>query len=214
MARGRWSGFLRMTAAALALGCLAASPAPAASKRQPPPSKGHGKKGPPKGCPAPKEEPAAATPLPVAGSKVAVLDFTGDDAESVRRQVMHVLRAKGMKLMTGLRPVDSPEQFRELSVAMNLVAYIDGEVAVDGRTASATVFVRNGLTGLRSASVTFAGERRQLGTAIAKELWERIGVPMGEACADAAKPHKLAREPMRINAGTPLTNAETDAAAE
>ena len=214
MARGRRSRLLRTTAAALALGWLAAPPADATSKRQPPPSRGHGKKAPPKGCPAPKEEPAAAVPLPVAGSKVAVLEFTGDDAESIRRQVMHVLRAKGMKLMTGLRPVDSAEQFRELSVAMNLVAYIDGEVAVDGHAASATVFVRNGLTGLRSASVTFTGERRQLGMTIAKELWERIGVPMGEACADAAKPHKLSREPMRINAGTPLTNAEADAAAE
>jgi hypothetical protein len=201
-----------MTAAAL--GWLVVSPAAATNKRQPPPPKAHAKKAPPKGCPAPKEVPAAAAPLPVAGSKVAVLDFTGDDAESVRRQVMHVLRAKGMKVTTGLRPVDSAEQFRELSVAMNLVAYIDGEVAVDGRTASATVFVRNGLTGLRSASVTFAGERRLLGTTIAKELWDRIGIPMGEACADAAKPHKLAREPMRINAGTPLTNAEADAAAE
>jgi hypothetical protein len=186
-------------------------PAGAASKRPPPPSpaKAHGKKPPPKGCPVVKEEPPPPPPLPVAGNKVAVLEFTGDEGESVRRQVMHVLRAKGMKVMTGLRPVDSAEQFRELSVAMSLVAYVDGEVAIDGRSASATIFVRNGLTGLRSLSTTFAGDRRQLGTAIAKELWDRIGVAMGEACADASKPHKLAREPMRINAGTPLTDADT-----
>jgi hypothetical protein len=205
MARGRWARLVLLTAAGLSFGW----PAVAASKRPPPPAKAHGKKGPPKGCPAAKEDPPPVVPLPVAGSKVAVLSFTGDDAESVRRQVMHVLRAKGMKLMTGLQPVDSAEQFRELSVAMSLVAYIDGEVAVDGRSASATIFVRNGLTGLRSASATFAGDRRQLGATIGKELWDRIGVAMGEACADASKPHKLAREPMRINAGTPLTADDT-----
>jgi hypothetical protein len=205
MVLGRWSRLLLLTAAGLMFGW----PAVAASKRQPPPPKAHAKKAPPKGCPVVKEEPPPVVPLPVAGSKVAVLSFTGDDAESVRRQVMHVLKAKGMKLMTGLQPVDSAEQFRELSVAMSLVAYIDGEVAVDGRAASATIFVRNGLTGLRSVSTTFAGDRRQLGTMIGKELWDRIGVAMGEACADASKPHKLAREPMRINAGTPLTSDET-----
>ncbi|HXJ23327.1 MAG TPA: hypothetical protein VMT03_24140 [Polyangia bacterium] len=206
MVCGRWSGRLLLAAAALAFG----SPAGATSKRQPPPPvKSHAKKPLPKGCPVVKEEPPPPAPPPVAGNKVAVLDFTGDDAESVRRQVMHVLRARGMKVMTGLRPVDSAEQFRELSVAMSLVAYIDGEVAVDGRAASATIFVRNGLSGLRSLSTTFTGDRRQLGATIAKELWDRIGAAMGEACADAGKPHKLVREPMRINAGTPLTDADT-----
>lgn len=212
MACGRWSRLLQIGAASLALGCLTAGPAGATTRRAPP-AKTHGKK-PPKGCPVPKEPPPAVAVVPVAGAKVAVLAFTGDDAESVRRQVMHVLRTKGMKMMTALRPVDSPEQFREMSATLNLVAYVDGEVTVDGGAASATVFIRNGATGLRTASVTFAGDRHQLGATIAKELWDRVGVAMGEACSDAAKPHKTAREPMRINAGSPLTNAEAAEPAE
>lgn len=208
MARGCWPRLLRLTAAALVLAGLGGQPAAAAGKRA-----AHGRtpaKKPPKGCPGAKpvkEEPPVAL-VPVAGAKVAVLAFSGDDPEPVRRQVMQVLRGKRMKTMTGLRPVDSPEQFREMSAALNLVAYLDGEVAVDGTTASVTIFVRNGASGMHTASATFAGERRSLGAAIAKDLWERIGPAMSDAVADAAKPHKGVREPMRLNAGSPLTNQE------
>ncbi|HVV17511.1 MAG TPA: hypothetical protein VHH90_09935 [Polyangia bacterium] len=206
MARGLWSRFLCLTRAA-SLSALLAAPAGAAVKHATPRPKK-----PPKGCAVPKVDPPVA-PVAVTGAKVAVLAFTGDDAEAVRRQVMHALRAKGIKMMTSLRPVDSPEQFREMSATLNLVAYVDGEVAVDGTAASATVFVRNGSTGMRTASATFAGDRRALGASIAKELWDRIGGAMSDAVAEAAKPHK-AREPMRINAGAPLTNAEAAEPAE
>ncbi len=204
MARGHWARFFRLTrAAALSWALLGAADnlAAAGTKHATPRVKK-----PPKGCPAPKVEPPVAA-VPVAGAKVAVLAFSGDDAEAVRRQVMHALRAKGIKMLTSLRPVDSPEQFREMSATLNLVAYVDGEVAVDGTAASATVFVRDGATGMRTASATFSGERRALGAVIAKELWGRIGPAMSDAVVEAAKPHK-AREPMRINAGAPLTNAE------
>jgi hypothetical protein len=209
MARGHWSRFFCLTAAS-ALAALVAPQAVATTKRATHVS-AHVKKA-PKGCPVPKVEPPIAV-VPVAGAKVAVLAFAGDDAEAVRRQVMHALRAKGIKMMTSLRPVDSPEQFREMSATLNLVAYGDGEVAVDGTTASATVFVRNGSTGLRTASTTFAGDRRALGATIAKDLWDRIAPAISDAVTDAAKPHK-GREPMRINAGAPLTNAETAEPAE
>ncbi len=163
-----------------------------------------------KNCPAPKEEP----PIVVAGGKVAVLAFTGDDAEPVRRQVMHLLRSKGMKVLPNLRPVDSPEQYREMAVTLNLVAYVDGEVTLDGNDGSATVFVRSGASGLRTASMTVAADRHQLGAGLGKELWERIGPALGQACADAAKPRKGGRAPMRINAGTPLTDADAAEAAD
>ncbi len=157
-----------------------------------------------KECPAPKEE----APILVAGGKVAMFTFTGDDAEAIRRQVTHLLKSKGMKVMTSLRPVDSAEQYREMSVALNLVAYVDGEVTIDGNDGSATIYVRNGATGMRTASATVAAERHQLAASLGKELWERLGPALGQACADAAKPRKAGREPMRINAGTPLTAAD------
>jgi len=165
-----------------------------------------------KNCPVPKEEP----PIVVAGSKVALFSFTGDDAEPVRRQVMHLLKSKGIRIVTNLRPVDSAEQYREMAVTLNLAAYVDGEVTVEGNDGSATIFVRSGASGMRTASATFAADRHQLtaGPGLGKELWDKIGPALGQACADASKPRKAGREPMRINAGTPLTDADTAEAAD
>lgn len=160
----------------------------------------------PKCVAAPKEE-----PISVAGAKIAMFAFTGDDPEPIRRQVQHVLRAKGVKINASLRSVDSADQYREMATTLNLIAYVDGEVTIDGAEGSATIFVRSGTTGLRIASATFSGDRHLLVANVGKDLWTEIGPALGRAFADAAKPRRLEREPMRINAGTPLTDAdETD----
>jgi hypothetical protein len=146
-------------------------------------------------------------PVPVPGSKLAVFPFTGDDGGAIQRQVLHVLRSKGMKPNTTLRPMfDTAEQYRETATTLGLVAYVDGEVAADGTEGSATVHLRSGATGLRLWSMTFAGDRRQLPNDIGKRLWDAWSPALGKACADAAKPRKPDREPMRINAGTPLAD--------
>jgi hypothetical protein len=184
------------------LSLLAASPASAATKRAAAHTKAKSKPL-PKCVAAPKEE-----PISVAGAKVAMFAFTGDEAEPIRRQVQHLLRAKGIKINANLRAVDSAEQYREMATTLSLIAYIDGEVDVDGAEGSATIFVRSGATGLRIASATFSGERHVLATNLGKDLWTEIGPALGRAFADAAKPRHLEREPMRINAGTPITDAD------
>ena len=88
--------------------------------------------------------------------------FAGEGGHRVQQQVVSSLRAKGLKVITNLRPVDSAEQYREMAVTLNLVAYLDGEYVGEGDQASATVYVRSGVTGLRAVSTTFAGERRTL----------------------------------------------------
>ena len=197
--------------AALLFAMASASRADAAGKHAAPHAKSKPKRSPwPRSVPRPRKR----RPSSSRAGKVAMFAFTGDDAEPIRRQVMHLLKSKGMKIMPSLRPVDSAEQYREMSVTLNLVAYIDGEVTIDGNDGSATIHVRNGATGMRTASATVAAERHQLAASLGKELWERLGPALGQACADAAKPRKAGREPMRINAGTPLTAADTAEAAE
>jgi hypothetical protein len=184
---------------------LAVPPAEAATKHAAAHTKGKAKPL-PKCVAAPKEE-----PISVAGAKIAMFAFTGDDAEPIRRQVQHVLRARGIKINANLRSVDSADQYREMATTLNLIAYVDGEVTIDGAEGSATIFVRSGTTGLRIASATFSGDRHLLVANVGKDLWTEIGPALGRAFADAAKPRHLEREPMRINAGTPLTDAdETD----
>jgi hypothetical protein len=161
--------------------------------------------------PLPKE-PALRRPRPE--GKVVVFPFEGETraAAAVQRQVIATLKAKGLKVTTGLRPVDSAEQYREMSMTLGFVAFVDGDVAVDVDQGSATVFVRSGVTGLRVASATFAGERRALASDVGRGLWERVVDPLAQVCVDAAKPRKAERPPMRIEAGTPIENTPPDAA--
>jgi hypothetical protein len=159
------------------------------------------------------KQPAKEAALPPPQGKVVVFAFEGEQrtTAAVQRQVISTLKAKGLKVTTGMRPVDSAEQYREMSVTLGFVAFVDGEVAVDAEQGSATVFVRSGVTGLRVASATFAGERRTLAADVGKGLWERVVDPLAQVCADAAKPRKAERAPLRIEAGTPIENTPADA---
>ena len=152
-----------------------------------------------------------APALPTPQGKFAVFTFAGEGGHRVQQQVVTSLRAKGLKVITNLRPVDSAEQYREMAVTLNLVAYLDGEYVGEGDQASATVYVRSGVTGLRAVSTTFAGDRRTLPTEIGKGLWDRISPDLSKLCADASKPRKAERAPLRIEAGTPLENRPADA---
>lgn len=150
---------------------------------------------------------AKEPPLPTrASGKVAVFLFDGDGAPSLRARVVRLLRARGLKVTTTLRPVDSAEQYREMADALNLAAFLDGEASEDGDQASVTVYLRSGVSGLRIASATLASARRTLPGELDKALWPQIGPPLARVCVEAAKPRKREREPMRIEAGTPLEN--------
>jgi hypothetical protein len=161
-----------------------------------------------------KDKAAVATakpePLPPPKGKVAVMGFEGDGANPLRARVVRLLRAKGLKVITNLRAVDTPEQYREMADTLVLVAFLDGEASEDGDQASVTVHLRSGVSGLRVASATLAGERRKLAATIDKELWAQLAPPLSRVCTDAAKPHKREREPMRIEAGTPLDKTPAD----
>ena len=188
---------------------LAADPAPAAAKRK---ARGAGNataSGKQAGRSQAKEkakEKEKEPPLPAPQGKFVVFTFAGEGGHRVQQQVVSSLRAKGLKVITNLRPVDSAEQYREMAVTLNLVAYVDGEYVGEGDQASATVYVRSGVTGLRAASTTFAGERRTLVAEVGRGLWDRISPDLSRLCVDAAKPRKAERAPLRIEAGTPLEN--------
>ena len=166
-------------------------------------SRGHAVKAPP-------PPPSAPVVPPRATGKVAVFIFDGDGGGPLQARVVRLLRSRGLKVITNLRPFDSPEQYRETADALGLAAFMDGEASEDGDQGSVTVHVRSGISGLRVASATLSGERRKLGAEVDKSLWAQLGTPLAHACDDAAKPRKHEREPMRIEAGTPLENHPPD----
>ena len=187
---------------------LPAGPSAARARKKPPAAPSAKSKSVARGQVQPQPK---APALPMPQGKFVVFTFAGEGGHRVQQQVVTSLRAKGLKVITNLRPVDSAEQYREMALTLNLVAYLDGEYVGEGDQASATVYVRSGVTGLRAVSTTFAGDRRTLPTEVGKGLWDRISPDLSKLCADAAKPRKAERAPLRIEAGTPLENRPADA---
>lgn len=154
--------------------------------------------------------PKVAADGPALSGKVAVLGFTGDGAARVQQVVVSTLRTRGLQVTTGLRPVDSAEQFREMAATLQLAAYIDGTVGGAGSRGQATVHVRSGVTGRRIASVRFSGDRSTLADDVGHGLWPRTGSQLTRLCAAAAKPRKQGRRALRIDAGTPVESSAPD----
>jgi hypothetical protein len=142
-----------------------------------------------------------------AKNKVAVFAFHGDDRyEPVRAAVVRLLRRRGLSVTANLRPVDSAEQFREMSYTLNLAAYVEGELTGDGSRQRARIRLRSGVTGQPIASASFSGPAPKMIADINRSLWTRLGPSVSRACTSAARPRRRERDPLHIDAGTPLDN--------
>ena len=159
-----------------------------------------------KAAPRPKPLPKI---VPNQEGRVVVFTFKDDDDDSISSQIQRLLRSKGLEVVTGVRPVDTAEQFREIATTMNLAAFVDGKVKETGGNAAVTVQVRSGYTGKRVALNTFKETKLHIRAEIEDQLWTKIGGPMARACTDATKPRKRGRGPLVIEAGTPLAASDT-----
>lgn len=135
--------------------------------------------------------------------KVAVFPFWNDDDNQVSSHVAQLLTARGLEVVTGLRRVDSAEQYRDMATHLGLAAYVDGDVYGGDARAQAIVRLRSGFTGRRLAEVRFTERRAQLRRQLSERLWPKLARPMARACSDATRPRKRGRT-MHINAGTPI----------
>ena len=139
--------------------------------------------------------------------KVAVFVFKGDDVyQPVRAEVVRLLRRKGLNVTASLQPVDTAAQFREMSYALKLAAYVEGEVVGEGPRQSARIRLRSGVTGQSIASATFSGPTPKIVGEVGRGLWPRMGGAVMHACSSASRPRVREREPMRIEAGSPMEN--------
>jgi len=137
--------------------------------------------------------------------KVAVFPIAGDDVyEPMRAEIVRVLRGKGFTVLASLRPVDSAAQLREMSAALGLGAIIDGDVKGDGTRQAARIQLRSGLSGQTVATATYSGTTPKIATAIKRGLWGRFGSAIKHGCATGSRPRRPSKEPLRIDAGTPL----------
>ena len=135
--------------------------------------------------------------------KVAVFVFNGDDVyQPVRAAVVRALREKGLTVTASLRPVDSAAQYREMSYALNLAVFIEGEMIGEGARQSALIRLRSGVTGQRIATAKFSGPTHEIVGAVGRTLWSRVGAATMRACSSASRPRRREREPLRIEAGS------------
>jgi hypothetical protein len=136
--------------------------------------------------------------------KVAVFVFQNDDVyEPMRAQVVKLLRRRGFDVTASLRPVDTAAQLRDLSTTLKLAAVVEGDVSGEGKHQSAHIRLRSGASGQTIASATFSGPTPKVVGDIGRTFWTRVGPAMMRACASMAKPRRLEREPLRIDAGEP-----------
>jgi hypothetical protein len=138
--------------------------------------------------------------------KIAVFPVRYDEDDGFSAQLVRILKAHGLDVATDVRRVDTAEQFRELSTALGFAAYVDGEYMDNGPRSRMTILVRNGYTGRKVAAVTFHESNLHMRTEVEDKLWTKIGPALARACADASKPRKRDRDPLMIEAGTPLAD--------
>lgn len=144
----------------------------------------------------------------VAGSRIALLDFRGDDVDRIRGQVIKVLKSKVREVSTNLKSPDTAEQYRDMGAALNLALYINGHIKDTGKDMSVlTIELRSGVNGRKLATVRFTGSRRKLYADAEDELWKKIEKPFGRACLEATKAVRHHNAPMRIEAGTPIEDS-------
>jgi len=144
----------------------------------------------------------------IAASKIALLEFRGDNTEQIRAQVIKVLRTKVREVATNLKSPDTAEQFRDMGAALDLALYIHGQVKDTGKDMSVlTIDLRSGVNGRKLASVKFTGNRRKLYADAEDELWPKIEKPFGRACVEATTAVRHHNKPMRIEAGSPIEDS-------
>jgi hypothetical protein len=150
---------------------------------------------------------ARSRTVPNLAGKVALFPFQDDDDRSIGAQIERLLRARGLDIVTDVRPVDTAEQYRELATTLNLTALVGGSYQEGEKNARVTIQVRSGYTGRRLTAVTFKESRFHLRAQVEDKLWTRIGPAMARACADGSKPRKRGRGPLVIDAGTSLASS-------
>ena len=153
-----------------------------------------------------KKAPAHAKIVPNQEGKVAVFPVRYDEDSGFSAQIVRILQAHGLEVSTDTRRVDTSEQFRELSTALGFAAYVDAEYNDNGPRSRLSIVVRNGYSGRKAAVVTFRESNLHLRTEVEENLWTKIGPAIAKSCADASKPRKRDRDPLMIEAGTPLAD--------
>ena len=147
--------------------------------------------------------------VPNQEGKIVVFPFRDDEDNSFSAQVERLLKGHGLDIVTGVRRVDTAENYREIANTMGIVAFVDGNIKERGGIAKVTVEVRSGYSGRKLTATTFRETKLHLRAEIEDKLWTKVGAAIAKACADVDKPRLRNRGPLMIEAGSPLAAKDT-----
>lgn len=154
----------------------------------------------------------AASVVPDQHGKVVLFAFRDDEGEAISRLVTQLLQAHGVMVITGVRRVDTSEQYRDMATHLGLVAYVDGDVRGTDNKTRVSVRIRSGYTGRALSQAAFVAARAEIPRNLGDNLWPKVGRAFAHACKDAEKPRKRGRT-LQIDAGTPIETRPAAAAA-
>jgi hypothetical protein len=151
----------------------------------------------------------------VAG-KVAFFHFRGQDLADFEAPVAKALRDHGLTVLTELRPVDLPDQFRDLAATLDLIAYVDGTVTPmrGGDRIRVALAVRSGYSGRKVATLSVIATPEDFPSKLDELFWKRFGPALVRARADAQKPRRRTHAPMQIDASSPVDSVPARKAAQ
>jgi len=147
--------------------------------------------------------------IPNQEGKIVVFPFRDDEDNSFSAQAERLLKGHGLDIVTGVRRVDTAENYREIANTMGIVAFVDGSIKQRGDIARVTIEVRSGYSGRKVAAATFKETKLHVRADIEDKLWTKVGPAMARACADIDKPRLKNRGPLMIEAGSPLAAKDT-----
>jgi len=145
---------------------------------------------------------------PNQGGRIVIFPFPGDDG-TLSTQVSQLLAARGLEVLTDVKPVDTAGQYRDLATTLHLAAYVEGNLSGTEEKARAVVRVRSGYSGRKVREVTFKDSLENLPREISDGLWPKLGPSLAHACVEAARPRRKVRGALVINAGTPIETIPT-----
>jgi hypothetical protein len=149
----------------------------------------------------------AVLPSALAGSRVAIQPFSGEDTNALRRQVARIVAKRGHFPVLSLPAVEGTSQYPGLAKSKRIAAFVVADVTTRGQSVLITFLIWQGRDGSVIGRWDLRAPKKQLGKRLAKDFWKQLGAPI--ASAKGHPSDVLPRAPtMRINAGTPVSDSE------
>jgi len=137
--------------------------------------------------------------------RVAVQPLEGTAGPSLRQQIARLVRGHGFQVLTSIPRVDGTAQYPAVARDHRLAAFVTCDLEEHKTRQTLTILIWDGARGDVLGRWSARGSARALAKMLSKEFWKKLGPALEKAQAPESTELEEA-PPMRIDAGTPLTD--------